>query len=307
MNNTAWKWANFKEAFLGNTPNMANLSLRHSTSQIYVDWLDKLYNRAITLQDDTMHLPKIVHYVWFSNNPIPDLYQQYKSECMALNKDYQFILWDDDKIAHELSHDLDISLWLVLHSGNVMKTLYKDYLFFLILNKYGGIALDMDYMCKQPFAVWVKGFDFITSLEPHSADALVPPISTSFIASVEHNHILDSMLDNFRTCVLEQEYQTRLTDLFHRVAHNKSNSCNCQHTMLETLYYADINDQLSAHTIILPHTYTNPIYGWYFLQRYYQTPEIITPEVSYEMWNEFHTIYPHSVLVQDWNETFHAK
>lgn len=90
-------------------------------------------------------IPKIIHYCWLSNDPIPESLQ----ECMASWKkylpDYKIIHWNFDMF------DKETSLWVKQAFENKKYAFAADYIRLYALYHYGGIYLDMDVEVIKSF------------------------------------------------------------------------------------------------------------------------------------------------------------
>lgn len=90
-------------------------------------------------------IPKIIHYCWLSNDPIPQNLQ----ECMLSWKrylpDYEFILWNFDRFPKEKSR------WVSEAFDNRKYAFAADYIRLYALYHYGGIYLDMDVEVIKAF------------------------------------------------------------------------------------------------------------------------------------------------------------
>ena len=83
-------------------------------------------------------IPKIIHYCWLSNDPIPDKLQVYMQSWKKHLHDYEFIKWDFNRFPKDRSE------W-VRDAFNAKKYAYAaDYIRLYALYNYGGFYLDMD-------------------------------------------------------------------------------------------------------------------------------------------------------------------
>jgi hypothetical protein len=92
-----------------------------------------------------MPIPKIIHYCWLSDNPIPEDYQKYMKLWKIKLPDYQFILWDTKRF------DINKILWTKQAFDTGMYAYASDYIRFFAVYNYGGIYLDMDMEIIKSF------------------------------------------------------------------------------------------------------------------------------------------------------------
>lgn len=127
-----------------------------------------------------MGIPKIIHQIWFDfskdgsgKNP-PKKYLVNRDMCRQINKDWNFILWDEE---------------LCL---NLIKTRYPEYLDmyinyeypiqrvdaarYFILHAFGGVYMDMDMICRKPLKFDEDGV-FLVQVN------MVSKFNNAFIAS----------------------------------------------------------------------------------------------------------------------------
>ncbi len=112
-------------------------------------------------------IPKIIHYCWFSNDPIP----QRSLDCIAswkeLMPDYEIRLWDGN------SFDFDSLPW-TKQAVSVRKWAFAaDYVRFYALYHHGGIYLDTDVRAIKRFDAFLSDHAF-TSTE-YFADICLDP------------------------------------------------------------------------------------------------------------------------------------
>jgi mannosyltransferase OCH1-like enzyme len=92
-----------------------------------------------------MTIPKIIHYCWLSDNPVPVDYQKYIKLWKVKLSDYQFILWDTKRF------DINQTSWTRQAFNTGMYAYASDYIRFFAVYNHGGIYLDMDMEIVKPF------------------------------------------------------------------------------------------------------------------------------------------------------------
>lgn len=106
-------------------------------------------------------IPKIIHYCWLSDEPIPNVLQEYISGWKKIMPDYFFKKWDKS------SFDINSVKWVKDAYENKKWAFAADYIRAYALYTEGGIYLDSDVIVNKRFD------DFLDS---------------GFFSSIEYNH-----------------------------------------------------------------------------------------------------------------------
>ncbi|MDR0382372.1 MAG: hypothetical protein LBH50_00105, partial [Spirochaetaceae bacterium] len=105
-------------------------------------------------------IPKIIHYCWLSDDPVPPDYER----CMATWKeklpDYEFTLWDARRF------DMDSVLWVKQAFDIKLYACAADYIRLYAVYHNGGIYLDMDMEVVKPFDGLLQK-DYMLAYENH--------------------------------------------------------------------------------------------------------------------------------------------
>ena len=83
-------------------------------------------------------IPKIIHYCWLSNDPVPSDLQKYMQPWKVKLPDYEFIKWDFKRFPKGKSK------WVDQAFDKKKYAFAADYIRLFALYNYGGIYLDMD-------------------------------------------------------------------------------------------------------------------------------------------------------------------
>lgn len=90
-------------------------------------------------------IPKIIHYCWLSNDPIPENLQSYLKTWKEKLPGYEFKLWNFD------CFDKNSSLWVSQAFDNKKYAFAADYIRLFAVYNYGGIYMDMDIEVLKNF------------------------------------------------------------------------------------------------------------------------------------------------------------
>lgn len=94
---------------------------------------------------DFFMIPKIVHYCWLSEDPIPADLQKWMQTWQKVLPDYEFVLWDKKRF------DINSVTW-VKEAFDAKKYAYAaDYIRHYAVYSMGGIYMDMDVEVVRPF------------------------------------------------------------------------------------------------------------------------------------------------------------
>lgn len=98
-------------------------------------------------------IPKVIHQIWLGS-PVPDIYSDFIKSWKYYNPDWEYILWDDNKIKkfglkNKVAYNLSPSYGIK-----------SDIARYEILYRFGGIYVDTDFECLKNFEPIIKGSNF---------------------------------------------------------------------------------------------------------------------------------------------------
>lgn len=102
-------------------------------------------------------IPKIIHYSWFSSDPIPDHIKNIMETWKSHMPDYEYILWDGKKLA-------EINNTFANEAVSVKKWAFAaDFLRLFAVYNYGGIWFDTDLEVFKSFDYFLNNRVFIAN------------------------------------------------------------------------------------------------------------------------------------------------
>lgn len=93
-----------------------------------------------------MAIPKVIHYCWLSGGPYPELVLKCMESWHACLPDYEFVLWDKEKVSKEIQ-----STWVDSAMAAKKWAFAADYIRLFALYNYGGVYLDCDVEVLKSF------------------------------------------------------------------------------------------------------------------------------------------------------------
>ncbi len=105
-------------------------------------------------------IPKIIHYCWFSGDPLPPLFKKCIDSWHKNLTDYNIILWDANKIAALMNENT----WVRESYQSKKYSFTTDYIRLYAIYTYGGIYLDADVEVIKNFDLFLNETSF-TGLE----------------------------------------------------------------------------------------------------------------------------------------------
>ena len=108
------------------------------------NWLliKKIYEKNINQTTHDNPIPKIIHFIWLGA-PMPEWYAKNIEDWKNKNPDFEVKIWGNEEVEEFLPEMKTKTLYLASPSwGNK-----SDILRYEILKKYGGLYVDVDFLC----------------------------------------------------------------------------------------------------------------------------------------------------------------
>ena len=91
-----------------------------------------------------LKIPKILHYCWFGENPMPPLYQKYIESWKKFCPDYEIREWNEN------NYDVTQNTYMYDAYRNKKWAFVADYVRMDVIYRYGGVYLDVDVELLKP-------------------------------------------------------------------------------------------------------------------------------------------------------------
>jgi mannosyltransferase OCH1-like enzyme len=193
INSEAKAWAHFiKEGLDKNLMydevDVLLKNLYHQNSDNFIDGIHKdtikeIENLKEYRQKD--HIPKIIHYCWFSDEEKPELVKKCIDSWKEHLPEYRVIEWNTknfDMNMNEVTRDFFYKKQFAFLS---------DYIRFYIVYKLGGFYFDSDLEVLKPFDNFVLNRDFLVGYNDETQNQLGPEV----FGAKKNNKHLEKLVD----------------------------------------------------------------------------------------------------------------
>lgn len=106
-----------------------------------------------TFNDYDTVIPKIIHQ--FSNKELFKKYNNYHEKCKKINNNWLFKVWDDNEMFKFINMSKNDNFKKLFYSYSFDQQRYDIFRYFL-LYQFGGIYIDIDYECIEPFDNYIN-------------------------------------------------------------------------------------------------------------------------------------------------------
>jgi mannosyltransferase OCH1-like enzyme len=145
--------------------------------------IENLYDKFLSNNKTSIYpnrIPKIIHQIWLGDNPIPERYVECMKTIKEVNSDYWHKLWTDEDVKN--FGLINQKIYDECNNYGVRSDLFR----YEILQRYGGIYMDTDFIAHKPFDN-LLGFDFFAGTGCVNKVSL----QNSIIASIPNHPIMN--------------------------------------------------------------------------------------------------------------------
>lgn len=99
-----------------------------------------------------MKIPKILHFIWVGPNPIPKHIANYVYRWRDMYPDWEILLWNDNNLPPMMNQEIYDKVDTYAGKSDVLR--------YELLNRYGGVYVDMDYYPLKDITPLIEDVDF---------------------------------------------------------------------------------------------------------------------------------------------------
>lgn len=114
-------------------------------------------NLTRVVPQEEPRIPKIIHVIWLGS-PLPDVLREYVDTWIAFHPDWEVYLWNDETVKKIKLHNQD------LYDKSRNAGMKSDILRYELIYQFGGLYVDTDFECLQPFDIFHHCYDFYAGL-----------------------------------------------------------------------------------------------------------------------------------------------
>lgn len=105
-------------------------------------------------------IPHIIHQIWLGHKEKPEFFDYWQASWRIYHPDWLYILWTDEDAAR--FPFINKQLFEQAQNPGEKSDIWR----YEILFQFGGLYVDVDYECLQPFDELTRSFDFFIGLQP---------------------------------------------------------------------------------------------------------------------------------------------
>lgn len=138
-------------------------------------------------------IPHILHQIWFDWNGtgIPEKYKTWSNKCQEIHSDWQYWLWDEKMALEFMSTNYS---WFLNTYNNYDKPIKRvDALRYFILYHYGGVYIDMDFICLKNLEELLIDGNAIFGYQ-YEDISVIDAVCNAFMASPDKHPLFENLI-----------------------------------------------------------------------------------------------------------------
>jgi inositol phosphorylceramide mannosyltransferase catalytic subunit len=147
-----------------------------------------------------VRIPRLIHQSWKSTERIPERFAPWMRSWVEMHPGWQYVYWSDDDNLALFEHLYPKYLDVARHVGKIG---LADMARYALLHRLGGLYVDADFECTQPFDGLHRTHDVFLSSEPRAHAILLegsptPALCNALMASVPGHPFWIQVLDSIK-------------------------------------------------------------------------------------------------------------
>jgi mannosyltransferase OCH1-like enzyme len=152
--------------------------------RIFRRWTDRLVGRTT--------IPPIVHQTWKTTDIPYDVYDRRWVESWKKNHPgWMHVFWTDEQL--KALGRACYPQYDVMYRAEIPGIFLADFGRYMILHRFGGLYVDLDYECLKPIDPLLAGHEFVTSW---TDDETKQELNNAIIASIPGHPLLTRLMSN---------------------------------------------------------------------------------------------------------------
>lgn len=172
------------------------------------------YVRYVQKFPQTERIPKIIHQIWIGPKPFPENCKKWQESWLKLNPDWEYKLWTNKDLKYLT---LENQKYYDEEQNWGAKS---DILRYEILYQFGGLYVDVDFECIQPFD-WLHQYcDFYAGLLEVKRLKNTARLANGIIACSQYHPLLEKLIEEIPNYRFEKDLLRRVgPDFFTTIVH----------------------------------------------------------------------------------------
>lgn len=139
--------------------------------------------------EGSYRIPPIIHQIWVGPKPLPSNFYELQQTWFENHPGWLYKLWTDADLS---DFELENKKYFDESTNYAEKA---DILRYELLNRYGGVYVDVDVKCIKPFDRLHKAYDFYCGMHPITTVWNFVLVNNALIGSIPGHPILRACID----------------------------------------------------------------------------------------------------------------
>lgn len=179
----------------------------HFTEEDSIYLKDRLNSYS---KSEQLLIPKIIHQVYEDLSGPPMHLREIAQSWQEKNPSWEYRFWNKNDI--DLFLEQEFPEFKSIYYAFPYPVQRWDAIRYLILYRYGGLYVDMDYECTEPIVPLLNGISCAIGLEPkaHAVRSHMPYIvGNAFMAAIPHHPFLKELVSNVFQPMSDVAYKSK--------------------------------------------------------------------------------------------------